>query len=281
MKNIKELEYSLFKVLNEACEVLDLTKNNNAFVKLFEDFDLNIKPLNQEDGGGGDFAQPSTPANSIGMVNVTEGSGDLPTYLNGNKIAYGIKVKNYLESMLDNNLQELKESITTFNSYSKDKFNDILKKLNNTISNLEKINDFNILDGLNPTITKTKLLLGKPILIYGYDIMTSSNLLDQIQSKYNLLKQELSSIWYNKSEKNIIFRFETKLTNCLYLIKTNEFKEEKYGKEQTINDIYGNNLVCLWKNFDTENMKFTDNLYQDNFKQNVLKQIMEAKNFIR
>ena len=275
MKNIKQLEVNFFKVLNEACSILKLTKNNDGFIKLYENYDL--KPLHQQEG----LAQPSTPANSIGMGNVTEGSGDLPTYLNNNKYAYGKKLKAWFQSQLDNNLQELKESITIFNSYNREKFNDILKNLDNTIKNLEKINDFNLLDTLSPTIVKTKVLLGKPILIYGYDIITSSNLLDQIQSKFNLSKQNLNSIWYNKSEKEIIFNFELDLTNCLYLVKDNEFKLDKYNKEQTINDLYGNNLICLWKNFQTQEIKFTDNLYQDNFKKGVMEQILKAKQFVR
>lgn len=270
MKNIKELEVNFFKVLNEACSILKLTKNNDGFVKLYENYDL--KPLHQ---------QESTPANSIGIGNVTEGSGDLPTYLNDNKYAYGKKLKAWFQSQLDNNLQELKESITIFNSYNREKFNDILKNLDNTIKNLEKINDFNLLDTLSPTIVKTKVLLGKPILIYGYDIMTSSNLLDQIQSKFNLSKHNLSSIWYNKSNKEIIFNFALNLTNCLYLIKDNEFKSETYKDNQTVNDLYGNNLICLWKNFQTQEIKFTDNLYQDNFKRSVMEQILKAKQFVR
>lgn len=275
MKNIKELEVNFFKVLNEACSILKLTKNNDGFVKLYENYDL--KPLHQQEG----LAQPSSPDNSIGMGNVTEGSGDLPTYLNDNKYAYGKKLKAWFQSQLDNNLQELKESITIFNSYNREKFNDILKNLDNTIKNLEKINDFNLLDTLSPTIVKTKVLLGKPILIYGYDIMTSSNLLDQIQSKFNLSKHNLSSIWYNKSNKEIIFNFALNLTNCLYLIKDNEFKSETYKDNQTVNDLYGNNLICLWKNFQTQEIKFTDNLYQDNFKRSVMEQILKAKQFVR
>lgn len=275
MKNIKELEVNFFKVLNEACSILKLTKNNDGFVKLYENYDL--KPLHQQEG----LAQPSTPDNSIGMGNVIEGSGDLPTYLNNNKYAYGKKLKAWFQSQLDNNLQELKESITIFNSYNREKFNDILKNLDNTIKNLEKINDFNLLDTLSPTIVKTKVLLGKPILIYGYDIMTSSNLLDQIQSKFNLSKHNLSSIWYNKSNKEIIFNFALNLTNCLYLIKDNEFKSETYKDNQTVNDLYGNNLICLWKNFQTQEIKFTDNLYQDNFKKSVMEQILKAKQFVR
>lgn len=275
MKNIKELEVNFFKVLNEACSILKLTKNNDGFVKLYENYDL--KPLHQQEG----LAQPSSPDNSIGIGNVTEGSGDLPTYLNNNKYAYGKKLKAWFQSQLDNNLQELKESITIFNSYNREKFNDILKNLDNTIKNLEKINDFNLLDTLSSTIVKTKVLLGKPILIYGYDIMTSSNLLDQIQSKFNLSKHNLSSIWYNKSNKEIIFNFALNLTNCLYLIKDNEFKSETYKDNQTVNDLYGNNLICLWKNFQTQEIKFTDNLYQDNFKRSVMEQILKAKQFVR
>ena len=254
MKNIIKLEYNFYSLLNEACEIFEIKQA--SFTKLFEDIDY-------------------TPTNTDNTE--LNRDADIPTYLNNNKFAYGKKVKKYLEDSLNANEKELFESIKTFNSYNTIKFNDILNKINNSIKSLEKINDFNLLDGLPNTVVKTKVLLKKPIYVYGFDIMNSFNFMESIRTQFNLYPNNITEILYNKSEKELIHIYND--VYVTYNISNDEFRLNKLLKNQSINDIVGNNLISLYKNL--QNIKFTDNLYADNFKQNVLKQIEQQKNFVK
>ena len=207
-----------------------------------------------------------------------------------------IDIKNYRK----NNYAYTKDVLQLINDYEKNSLliiktlNENLKDFNITsfkddlfkyVSNLSYDNDFNILDTLSQTVTKTKILAKKPIYIYGYDIVNNILLQKELEDNFNIKLLDIISILFDKSNKQLLFVFKGKIIT--YVIENNSFGyynqiwkviDEWFESISDINlitkDNYfefisrniNSNLIELFRNYNVSEIKFNDNLYFDSSK---------------
>lgn len=214
-----------------------------------------------------------------------------------NKFYFFKKVK---EEILELQKNVNSESLKIINeSLATEKFKNsvvsFISDLNNEINFYQKQNDFDKIDLLNNIVKKTLLFSHKPIFINGFNIqqfLDSNNIIyKEILEKFGAnIKTDLKLLILNKSDKELYFIFERKLTNektiifydilenkLDYLINNNFdkygsdkdlFFNEIWKNEKNYNKIIGkyinNNLIEIYKNNDLyKTIKFEDNLYGD------------------
>ena len=237
----QEKEQQIIATLSIANSIISNNNSNNPLKKLFEsqDFYGTIEDNNQ--------------------IKLSD--------FRNNKFVYLQEVTKFLnESCPEDIIQNLNES------FNIDLFKESLKV---TINELSNNNDFNKLDIISPEILKIKLLAGKSIYVYGFDIVNNYHLQEELKSTYNLNMIDIISILFDKSNKQIYFVFENKL--FVYELQTNYFG---YFKEKLSENINKNNylflikneinanLIILYKKFEGE---FKDNLFLDKKKSEEIK----------
>ncbi|MCK9416599.1 hypothetical protein M0Q97_08090 [Candidatus Dojkabacteria bacterium] len=168
-----------------------------------------------------------------------------------------------IQKSLNESLIVDKKKVENLNILNIDTFKNDLKQL---LSKLESIDNFS----LPKNVIKIKSSLNLPLYVYGFNIVNNFQLLFELQTKFNILQNELISIIYDKSNKSILFCTKTRI--ILYDIQKDEFIETKFKldlksskgylqilKEETeifdMYEIYTNPIIL--------NIKFTDNLYND------------------
>ena len=195
-----------------------------------------------------------------------------------NKFAYLNSVKKLMQSFDVDMMVNLNES----SNFEDDGFNIISFKtqLNSIIEKMSISNDFNVLDSLNPTILKIKVFTKKPIYVYGFDIVNNQYLLEELSSNFGLSINNIYSIIFDKTNKQLLFIFPGRIIS--YLVNSNEFddynnvwKDTWQGNIENIDKIkfedynefvrenINNNIIELYKNPSNFNPKFEDNLYGD------------------
>lgn len=200
-----------------------------------------------------------------------------------NKFAYFNEVKKLVENFDINLTMQLNESIVSFTGNQGFSIEDFKKDLNNVITELSKNNDFDVLDTLSDTVRKIKIFSQKPIYVYGFDILNNQIFQKEIKEKFNIDTNDIYSILFDKSNKQLLFIFQGKIIS--YLLKTNEldyynniwndtYQGNVKGIETIKFDNYFNfvceninsNIIELYKNPQNFNPKFSDNLFKDNKK---------------
>lgn len=245
-------EYKLFNIILECNNNLGLFEKNklSGMQQLFESFDESKKPEV--------------------IVDYTK--------FNDNNYAYGREVLRILNDLSSDVV--LNEAINYFNKYNQIKFTHFKDELKKYVSNLERINDFNVLDGLNPTVVKTKILLRRPVNIFGFDIINNIHLQQVIFDKFGLKQTDIMRVIYDKSNKQIIFEYSS--LYITYNIENNEFEQLSKNTGETINNVFGNNIITLQDNFtNTVNNDNWDNLYADNFKRSVMEAFINKNKIVK
>ncbi len=195
-----------------------------------------------------------------------------------NKYAYLNSVKKLMEDFDVDMMVNLNEN----SNFQDDGFNiqSFKNQLNDVIQKMSSNNDFNVLDSLNPTILKIKVFTKKPIYVYGFDIVNNQYLLDELNSNFGLSINNIYSILFDKSNKQLLFIFPGKIIS--YLVNSNTFddynvvwKDVWQGNVENIHTVtfenymefvkehINTNIIELYKNPTNFNPQFTDNLYND------------------
>lgn len=216
--------------------------------------------------------------------------------LRGNYYAYFQKVNQFLEGYSPNIQQSLNESLnvdviniqnpTQINIFT---FKDELKSIINNINFKDE------LDKLPKEILKIKTLAKLPILIYGFDICNNVGLRKELEETFNLPINQLISICYDKSKKQLLFVPTTTNIIC-YDIKEDIF--DYYNKvnfgEQIKSDIklnpktylydlrnlIHNNIIEIHFNVDLLGLQFDNNLFGDEHRIKLNKSIENQKSLI-
>lgn len=230
-----------------------------------------------------------------------------------NKFYFFKKVKEEILNLQKNvdteSLKIINESLAT------DKFKNsvltFITDIDKEINFYQKQNDFDKIDLLNDISKKTILFSNKPIFVNGFNLrqfLDSNNIISkEILTKFGAnIKTDLKLLIFNKSDKELYFIFQRKLTNektiINYNILNNEldylinFNFDNYGSDKNLffNEFWkdeknyrkiigkyiNNNLIELYKNnelYDT--IKFEDNLYGDFNYQKRMENIKNKKIF--
>jgi hypothetical protein len=194
-----------------------------------------------------------------------------------NYFSYFQKVYNFLDGFEINIQQTLNESLKID---SKDLNTDILninsfkKELSEIIEKLSKQDEISNIDN---KIIKIKTLAHKPIYLYGYNICTNVELKKELQEKFKISDNDILSIIFNKTNKQLIFVIKNNLivydvkqdlldyyNNINFDEKVN-FKFEKTENllQQIKNTIGYNDLIEIYQNIQKDKFQFADNLYKD------------------
>lgn len=156
------------------------------------------------------------------------------------------------------------------------------EKLNEYIYELEQMNDVN---NYSSEILKTKIFANKPIFVKGFNIVNSIVFQKELVEKFNKNISELLAVWFDKSNKQIMFIFKNDL--ILYKIDNDSlfrFEEEKLTFDQKtyveiLHEKITQNYIVLWQNI--SDIKFTDNLYKDIANQNLKNKFSQNTNFVK
>lgn len=229
----QDKEQQIIATLSVANSIIQKNQNNNSLEKLYESLDFfgNISDNNQ--------------------IKIEE--------FRKNKFVYLQEVNKFLNESCPNDI------LTNLNeSFNIDLFK---QSLNDAIKELLKNNDFDKLDIISPEILKIKLLAGKPIYVYGFDIVNNYHLQEELKTNFGLNIINCISIIFDKTNKQIFFVFENKL--MIYELKTNYFGLYKENLSENINkDNYlylikeeiNANIIQLYIKFEC---KFEDNVFKD------------------
>ena len=268
IKNLKDLQKKFGKIKN-LCESLNLNVYNNNMINLYSDLSgMEYHELNE---------------------NVNFEDGSMVKNHRNNYYAYFKKVSDFLDGYelgIQNSLNESFEPVdikklTNLGTKIKktfgiDSFKSDLKKV---IDRLESINE---IETYSNDIINIKIFAHKPIFIYGYDIVNNLKLQEELNKRYNKTINNLLSIIYDKSNKELLFVYSDSI--IAYNLEDDSFKQAivKLNKSNYLDYIKNNinmNIVEIYKNIELMELKFTDNLYHDNarreFMENVKKQILK------
>lgn len=203
-----------------------------------------------------------------------------------NPLAYLQKVNDYLNENETNVITNLNESLSV-DSININTFKDELKSKINDFMNM---NDFNKLDSIDDKILKIKLFAKKPIYVYGFDIINSIHLQQELKTSYNIDLSNIYAILFDKSNKQLLFVFENLL--FVYVLKTNDFGlYNKIYPDETlktvltkenylsvIKDEINGNILQIYVNRDIYDFKFQDNLFQDGKKSQEVQEKNQYRN---
>lgn len=197
-----------------------------------------------------------------------------------NYFAYFNKVKNFLDNFEPGVQKVLNESLNIDG-----KENDVVININTFKEELKKIiQELSLKDdvrNLTSDILKIKLFANKPLFIYGYDINSNIELKKELVSKFNITDEKLLFILFDQSNKQILFLTDDIRTSICYDLKTdkldyyniiNKDNQElkidelkidlKNGPEQ-LKSITSISYFVLYLNIQKMELKFEDNLYLD------------------
>ena len=279
---LEKEQFVVETILSCSSILYTVKQKHNLTSKLFETsspFNNNLEML-FESITGYDYSLYKNNSNITKNPNILN-----PKDFRNNNYAYLQAVNNSLDSYDKTIITNLNESINNLgfdiNAFKLD--------IQDTITQLEKINDFENYDKLPIEIRKIKIWARKPIYIFGFDIINNQALRNELANRYKIdISTALISILFDKSNKQILFIFTGNI--IVYDIKTNqldyynqigrnilmdEYDEnsylnipniEKINKDNymgIITEAVNNNMLKIYENIDLLDMKFTDNLYQD------------------
>lgn len=197
-----------------------------------------------------------------------------------NYYAYFQKVEHFLSGFELNLQKSLNENLVVSDTSSENpiqsdiySFKNDLKKV---IQQLEKSNDLDIIPS---NILKIKTFAKQPIFVCGYNICGNLALKKELYEKFEISDQNLLAICFDKSNKQLLFI--TINTSKLIVYDLKEDKLDHYNNINTnekivntqikpklylekIKELIHNNIVEVYFNADSLQIKFTDNLYCDN-----------------
>jgi hypothetical protein len=198
----------------------------------------------------------------------------------GNFYAYFNSVFNFLNGFEPNIQHSLNESLKPLNESAQElnifTFKDDLKKI------MKILETKNEIENLPQDILKIKILAGKPIFVLGFDICNSIALKKELQEKFSIKMQDLFSVLFDKTNKQLIFVTSKSFTNTIcYDLKTDVFdyyhivnpettlSNFEFGKDYfaKIKEQIGTNLLEIWLNIENLKIEFSDNLYLDKIRQ--------------
>jgi hypothetical protein len=257
--NIQQKEQQLLATIISCKKVMNVNNDVTMDVKLFESVT----------GGYGQISNEIIESNNVIKFSDFQKLGD-------NKFAYLKDVRSFVYG--EENLNAMKPLNENFQF---DPFKDELTKL---ISQLEKINDFNVLDLLDASILNTKIFAKKPINILGFNIMETLKVLETTPDLKGVF-----SIMFNKSNKFIYFIRKGEV--LAYDIKTNKFntlKNEQLTElnyRSVISSQISYNVVEIFNDLKITEPKlkegFTDNLFSDSKRTKELQQYRENISFLK
>jgi hypothetical protein len=218
---------------------------------------------------------------------------DVPTVkdFRGNRYAYFGKVLTMLnehDELQSESMQMLNESIVNFgektNRYDFQAFKD---ELADCIKELESVDDFARLDTVPQEIMKIKLLARKPMYVYGFDVVNSPVLRQELKEKMRIDIEQAFAILWDRTNKQLLFPFKSRL--IAYDVAGNRLGDfNEVNADRVADDFTGEklqvrsvtkmdlanykdiiahenngNFVTLWTNVPMLGFKYTDNLYGD------------------
>lgn len=275
-----EANKQLRKFLNESNSKIF---KNNKLVKLYESkyadvYEYNMKSL---------FANIT----DTNLFNLNEESNFPTAFENkrNNYYSYFKNVYGFLNGYELNLQASLNESISTNDKNSINMnintFKDFLKKI---INNLENQND---IESYTTDIIKIKTFAQQPLFIFGYNICNNVALMKELQERFNLTFSNLLGILYSRKEKQLWFIPINSQNIVAYSIVGDELVlMEKFIKTNLISEQYieqikqekdDNTLIEIHTNPNVYSFKFTDNLYFDNKRKEILMQEQRNKSLIK
>jgi hypothetical protein len=270
---------TLLQSINEMRTLKSILKQKK-YIPLFEDLDnyeYNISGIHSFESTTDFFNKKQPKTYPLSAINNDR----------GNYYGYLKKVSSFLNvyepsvvSELNESLQPIDNPINHLNSSTTEhKVFDIdgyKKKLSNTLKLLENIDEPKKFRNQKSYILKTKILFNLPIMVYGFSINNleqlskSSEIGNILSAYYSPLRKELIAVGKNKS--------------IVYSIM-----EDVYQDIKTLNSIeqvkqytgFNDWIYVILPTQATQNLKFTDNLYQDNLLNTYRANMIQKSRFVR
>lgn len=164
---------------------------------------------------------------------------------------------------------------------------DILSFKNDLKSLIKELSMKNDFDKLPADILKIKILAKKPLYVYGFDIANNLSLQKELHEKFNIIFDDLLSICFDKSNKQLLFIQNSDIKNIVvYDLKSDNLdyydliNKDNLLKSETLNpknyydkikEQINNNIVEIYINIKIKNLTITDNLYFDVLRQDMVK----------
>jgi hypothetical protein len=215
-----------------------------------------------------------------------------------NRYAYFAKVLSMLkehEEFEGESMKMLNESVSEFGNGNRYDFQAFRDELEDCIKELESVDDFSRFDSLPKEALKIKLWAHKPMYVYGFDVVNSPLLREELRDKMNIKIDDAFAIMWDRTNKQLLFPMKSRLV--AYDVAKNrlgDFNElnadvvadaftgerleirsvmklDINNYKQIIADEITPNTVTLWVNVTPLDFKFTDNLYGDNARAEWLK----------
>jgi len=203
-----------------------------------------------------------------------------------NNYAYLNEVSKFLVDFDLTIVTNLNESLN-FNDGVQYNIDHFTHDLHNCIKDLENIDDLQKLDTLSPEIRKIKIWARKPLYVYGFDIVNNYALQKELIDSFGIDISHLITLLFDRTNKQLLFIFTGRI--IAYDIKNNLFGDYNEINKETIvshfdNEILSikniklinnknykeiladevnNNMLQLYLNVNSLELKFTDNLYGD------------------
>ena len=206
---------------------------------------------------------------STGLKNLNESENKVPNAVkfpeSKNTFAYCKKVKKFLDTFE----LPLQESIESVNG-AQNIIRNFKTEISKIINELEKQDSF---DNYTNDILKIKISTGKPLTVYGYNLINNFALMQQLSVKYGITNQNLLAIVYDKHNKELLFVGYNTNSVIKYNLESDEFAYKEFDKQLKFNptqylkelkELTGINILFeLYVSIQALSLKYTDNLYQD------------------
>lgn len=211
------------------------------------------------------------------------GDNTYPTYVEfsprNNYYAYFKKTQEFLngyEPSLQNSLNESLVERTEKPKIYLDIYS-FRQELKQLVEYLSKQND---LENYSSYIVNIKTFSKQPMFVNGYNICNNIALMNELQSSFGILQQDVIAVCFNKSTKQIYFVTNNTSRLVVYDIETdvlglyNDISNPKIPKDnrvspknylETLKRLTGyNTIIELYFNISSLNITYSDNLYRDN-----------------
>lgn len=192
----------------------------------------------------------------------------IPLNERNNYYNYFLKVESFLNGYnlpLQKSLNEALELNLASEIKRKFGISDFKDDLKSIITKLEKIDEVD--NCYDNQILKIKVFAKKPIFVYGFDLINSIALQNQIINNFKKDVKKLLSLCFDKTNKELLFVFDDELLS--YGIKNDEIKSIIKTSFNTntymtiMKENLHNNIIELYQNKEVLSLKFSDNLYGD------------------
>lgn len=252
IKNLKDLQKKFGKIKN-LCESLNLNIYNNNMMSLYSNLSgIEFHQLNE-----------SVSFDQINMVknprnNYYSYFKNVSDFLDGYEIGIQNSLNESFEPVDIKSLTNLGTKIKK--TFGIESFKEDLKKV------IEKLESINEVEVYSNDIINIKIFAHKPIFIYGFDIVNNIGLQEELNKKYKKDTNSLLSIIYDKTNKDLLFVYPSGIIT--YKIEEDIFQELQFNLNkaiylQFVKDNINANIVEIYRNIQLLELKFTDNLYND------------------